>query len=107
LRTVSVQGTLPAVAPNDGTVVGDLRVLLTRLNEPVWQASIASVVRDVVLGPGWEVSVVPVDSPEVLACRVVGRRRTARRLRDEFVRKATAQALDRTDTAKITRALGG
>lgn len=95
------------MAPNDGTVVGDLRILLARQNEPVWQSSIASVIRDFVSGPGWEVSVSPVDSSDVLASRVVGRRRAARRLRDQLVRKAMVQSLDRTDTAKIKRILSG
>lgn len=59
----------------------------------------------VIVGFGWKVTVSPVDSPVVLAERRVERRRSAERVRGEFVRVALAERIDRSQTARIQRLL--
>ncbi len=73
---------------------------------PVMTASFGSLIRSMLVGGGWKVTVSPVDSAEVLAERRVGRRRTAERLRSAFVRVATEQRIDRTEKSRIARLLG-
>lgn len=87
-----------AVEPSSGVVIGDLRVLVTSTGR-----------RDPLQDPygpgGWTVSVSPVDSPDVIAQKHVANRRTANRIRDEFVRAVGAGAIDRTDVGRIKRLL--
>ena len=84
--------------PNSGVVIGDLRVLVTSTG---WRDPLQHP-----YGPGgWTVSVSPVDSAEVIAQKHVANRRTADRIRDEFVRAVGAGAIDRTDVGRIKRLL--
>lgn len=92
---------------NQGVVTGDLRVLVTRAGEDLSYMSAGTLMRSLLVGGGWKITVSPVDSAEVLAERCVGRRRTAERLRDEFVRIATQEPINRTEAARIVRLLGG
>jgi hypothetical protein len=85
------------VEPNGGTVIGDLRVLVTPTGgrDPLQHP----------FGPGgWKVIVSPVDSAEVIA-DAVRNRRTANRIRDEFVRAVRVGGIDRTDVGRIKRML--
>lgn len=91
---------------NNGVVTGDLRVLVTRTGQDLSHVSARSLIQSLLVGSGWKVTVSPADSPEVLAERRVGRRSAAERLRDEFVRVATEQKIDRTETSRIVRLLG-
>lgn len=90
---------------NNGVVTGDLRVLVTRAGQDLSHASVGRLIQSLLVGGGWKVTVLPADSAEVLAERRVGRRNTAQRLRREFVRVATEQRLDRTETSRIVRLL--
>jgi len=57
-------------------------------------------------GPGgWKVIVSPVDSAEVIAQTQFANRRTANRIRDEFVRAVRVGGIDRTDVGRIKRML--
>ena len=86
------------VEPNGGTVIGDLRVLVTPTGgrDPLQHP----------FGPGgWKVIVSPVDSAEVIAQTQFANRRTANRIRDEFVRAVRVGGIDRTDVGRIKRML--
>jgi hypothetical protein len=94
-----------SVEPNEGVVAGDLRVLVTRTGADPTSMSLGALARAFFVGGGWKVTVSPADSAKVLAEQRVGRRRTAEGIRDEFVRVASGQGLDRTDAARIRRLL--
>jgi hypothetical protein len=91
---------------NHGVVTGDLRVLVTRTGADLSHMSMASLIRSLLVGGGWTVTVSPVGSAVVLAERRVGRRNTAERFRDEFVRVASEQKIDRSERSRIERLLG-
>jgi hypothetical protein len=91
---------------NQGVVAGDLRVLVTRTGPDISHLSAGALTRQLLFGAGWKVAVSPVNSAQVLAEKRLGRRRSAERLRSEFVRVATTRRLDRTDVATIRRLLG-
>ena len=93
------------VEPNEGTVAGDLRVLVTRTGDYPFNMAIVSAFHTAFAGAGWKVTVSPADSNDVIAEQRFRRRRMAERTRDEFVRIATRHALDRTDAERIRRML--
>ena len=90
--------------PNRGVEVRDLRVLVTRTGGEQW--SDMDLLRLFLVGSGWKVTVVAVDSGQVLAEKRVGRRGAAERVRDRFVRVAAGGGVDATDPARIKRLLG-
>lgn len=90
----------------NGSVVGDLRVLVKSMGDGLLYLT-ATLWRAVFGKEGWVLVVTPVDSPEVLVRRTFTRLAHAKRARDKFVRVAQAQQLDRTDLPKIKRVLWG
>lgn len=84
-------------------MIGDLRVLVTSAGHDLMHMSAASVMGQF-LGD-WKVTVLTSDTSEVLAERVVSGHFPAERLRDEFIRVATVEGLDRTATARIRHLL--
>ena len=97
----------PRVEPDQGTVIGSLRVRLTCTGEEPLSRPIADVVLAAANGPGWEVIVSPADSAEVLAQRSFAHRGDAQQARDKFVRLAGADLVDVSEPKGLERALAG
>ena len=96
------------MTPNQGLIVGNLRVLLTlrRTGREPWYSSLAALFFEIdVTERVWELSVSPLHSSVVLARRGFRRKRHASRARNEFAIAVGAGVVNVTDSAHIQAVL--
>lgn len=83
--------------PNNGIVVGPLRILLTSGTDRLWEWPARTLTEGVLTGQGWKLTVQSISDGELLAARSFATKADASEVRRQFADAVSAGLLDDED----------